>query len=47
MTSILYTTDTLASAYAFLRTVRPHFDGLDYVLTVRREHDGGYSVILS
>ena len=47
MTSILYTTDTLAGAYAFLRSVRPHLDGLDYVLTVRREHDGGYSVILS
>ena len=45
MTSILYTTNSLASAYAFLRSVRPSFDGLDWVLTVRREFDGTFSVI--
>jgi len=47
MSSVLYTTDTLASAYALLRDARNTFSGLDCTLTVRREHDGTFSVILN
>lgn len=45
MTTVLFNTNSLASAYAFLRDIRPSFEDLDWVLTVRREHDGTFSVI--
>lgn len=45
MSTVLFTTNSLASAYAFLRDIRPSFENLDWVLTVRREHDGSFSVI--
>lgn len=45
MTTTLYTTDSLASAYAFLRDVRASFEGLDWVLTIHRDFDGTYRVV--
>lgn len=45
MTTTLYTTTTFAEAYAFLRNIRPCFEGLDWVLTIHRDFDGTFRVV--